>query len=292
MRNAACRASRRSSTQGERTRQGGGSARWISGPRWHGEHLIRSSSESPQPFWRGDRGNENGCVFLPCVLIPNLAVRGVNRVSARSGPRTGGPTPRTVAKRPTWNGCSTPTNWRTRISALFGYGRGSCSKSRWPANRAASFVGRFVPGPLLRPDLLPWVPDLQGLRFQVLHTDDAAQAYLVAVRGDVHGAFNLAAQPVIDASTLGTQPGGRVVKVPRNLMRTALSAAWQAHAVPASPYLFDAVLRLPTMDCGRARDLLGRHPTRTAEEALDAYLNGVRHGPGAKTRPLARHRVG
>ncbi|MFC8238816.1 NAD-dependent epimerase/dehydratase family protein [Streptomyces sp. NPDC057284] len=154
------------------------------------------------------------------------------------------------------------------------------------------FVGRFVPGPLLRPDLLPWVPDLQGLRFQVLHTDDAAQAYLVAVRGDVRGAFNLAAQPVIDANILGTEFGARLVKVPRNLMRTALSAAWQAHAVPASPYLFDAVLRLPTMDCGRAQDLLGWHPKRTAEEALAAFLKGVRHGSGAKTRPLARHRVG
>ncbi|MER7813465.1 NAD-dependent epimerase/dehydratase family protein [Streptomyces sp900116325] len=154
------------------------------------------------------------------------------------------------------------------------------------------FVGRFVPGPLLRPDLLPWVPDLKGLRFQVLHTNDAAQAYLLAVRGDVRGAFNLAAQPVIDANSLAAQLGARVVKVPGNLVRTALSAAWRSHAVPASPHLFDAVLRLPIMDCGRARDLLGWHPARTAEEALDAFLTGVRRGTGAETRPLAGHRMG
>ncbi|MET7860594.1 NAD-dependent epimerase/dehydratase family protein [Streptomyces sp. NPDC005318] len=154
------------------------------------------------------------------------------------------------------------------------------------------FVGRFVPGPLLRPDLLPWVPDLKGMRFQVLHTNDAAQAYLLAIHGDVRGAFNLAAQPVIDANTLGAQLGARVVKVPGNLVRTALSAAWRAHAVPASPHLFDAVLRLPIMDCGRARDLLGWYPARTAEEALDAFLTGVRRGTGAETRPLAGQRVG
>ena len=40
------------------------------------------------------------------------------------------------------------------------------------------FAGRFLPGPLLNPALLPFVPDLDGLRFQALHTDDTAQAYL------------------------------------------------------------------------------------------------------------------
>ncbi|MEU3215723.1 NAD-dependent epimerase/dehydratase family protein [Streptomyces sp. NPDC006971] len=154
------------------------------------------------------------------------------------------------------------------------------------------FAGRHVPGPLLRPDLLPFVPDLAGLRFQALHTDDAAEAYRAAVVGDVRGPFNLAAEPVIGAPELAELLDARVVRVPRALVRTALAAAWHTHAAPASPHLFDAVLRLPVLDCARARDVLGWRPTRTAQEALSSFLSGVRHGAGMETAPLAGSRWG
>ncbi|MFJ4708740.1 SDR family oxidoreductase [Streptomyces anulatus] len=154
------------------------------------------------------------------------------------------------------------------------------------------FVGRYAPGPLLRPDLLPFVPDLDGLRFQVLHTDDAADAYRLAVLRDVRGPFNLAADPVIDARGLANLLDARMVRIPRALARTALSAAWRAHAVPASPHLFDAVLRLPVLDPGRARGVLGWQPTHTAEDALNAFLRGVRTGQGEDTAPLAGRKVG
>ncbi|MGW6286299.1 NAD-dependent epimerase/dehydratase family protein [Streptomyces sp. NPDC055107] len=154
------------------------------------------------------------------------------------------------------------------------------------------FAGRYAPGPLLRPDLLPFVPDLDGLRFQVLHTDDAADAYRLAVLRDVRGSFNLAAAPVIDARRLADLLGARIVRIPRAVVRTALSAAWRAHAVPASPHLFDAVLRLPVLDSGRAREVLGWQPTRGAVDALNAFLRGVREGTGEDTAPLAGRKIG
>ncbi|MGW5924884.1 NAD-dependent epimerase/dehydratase family protein [Streptomyces anulatus] len=154
------------------------------------------------------------------------------------------------------------------------------------------FAGRHVPGPLLRPDLLPFVPDLDGLRFQVLHTDDAADAYRLAVLRDVRGPFNLAADPVIDARRLADLLDARIMRIPRALVRTALAAAWRAHAVPASPHLFDAVLRLPVLDSSRARDVLDWQPTHTAEDALRAFLRGVRTGVGENTAPLAGRTIG
>ncbi|MEU3657489.1 NAD-dependent epimerase/dehydratase family protein [Streptomyces sp. NPDC032161] len=154
------------------------------------------------------------------------------------------------------------------------------------------FAGRCVPGVLLRPDLLPFVPDMEGLRFQALHTDDAARAYRAAVIGDVRGPFNLAAEPVIGARELGELLDARVARVPRALVRPALAAAWHAHAVPASPHLFDAVLRLPVLDCARARDLLDWRPSRTAQEALSSFLSGVRRGAGLETAPLVGRRWG
>ncbi|MFJ1594812.1 NAD-dependent epimerase/dehydratase family protein [Kitasatospora albolonga] len=154
------------------------------------------------------------------------------------------------------------------------------------------FAGRHVPGTLVRPDLLPFVPDLEGLRFQVLHTDDAAEAYRLAVLSDVRGPFNLAADPVLDAHRLAELLGARTVRVPRALVRTALATAWRAHAVPASPHLFDAVLRLPVLDSTRAHEELGWRPARTAEEALSAFLRGVREGRGEDTAPLAGRKIG
>jgi nucleoside-diphosphate-sugar epimerase len=154
------------------------------------------------------------------------------------------------------------------------------------------FAGRYAPGPLLRPDLLPFVPDLAGLRFQVLHTDDAADAYRLAVLRDVRGPFNLTADPVIDARRLADLLDARMVRIPRRLVRVALAGAWHAHAVPASPHLFDAVLRLPVLDAGRARDTLGWQPARTAEDALRAFLRGVRTGAGESTAPLAGRKTG
>ncbi|MEV6260665.1 SDR family oxidoreductase [Streptomyces sp. NPDC051784] len=153
------------------------------------------------------------------------------------------------------------------------------------------FAGRYAPGPLLRPDLLPFVPDIQGLRFQVLHTDDAANAYRLAVLRDVHGPFNLAADPVIDAPRLAELLDARIIRIPRALVHTALTAAWKAHAVPASPHLFDAVLRLPVLNSSRARDVLGWRPAHTAEDALNSFLRGVRAGAGEKTAPLAGRKI-
>ncbi|GAA3836122.1 SDR family oxidoreductase [Streptomyces phyllanthi] len=154
------------------------------------------------------------------------------------------------------------------------------------------FGGRFLPGPLLRPELLPVLPDIPGLRVQVLHTDDAAEAYRLALHGDARGPFNLAAEPPLDAAALGELLGARPVRLPRAAARSALAAAWGLHLVPASPHLFDAVLRLPLLDCTRARDELGWRPERTAVEVLEEFLEGLRRGAGAETEPLRGRKVG
>jgi UDP-glucose 4-epimerase len=75
-------------------------------------------------------------------------------------------------------------------------------------------------------------------------------------------------------------------------VRAVLGTAWQLHLVPASPQLFDAVLRLPIMDAGRARTELGWSPRHTAVEAIRAFLDGLRAGAGKDTPPLAPHAGG
>ncbi|MFF3214235.1 NAD-dependent epimerase/dehydratase family protein [Streptomyces sp. NPDC002886] len=149
------------------------------------------------------------------------------------------------------------------------------------------FAGRLLPGRLVRKNLIPAVPDLPGLRFQALHTDDAAAAYLAAVTRPVRGAFNLAAGPVVDGPVLAEIFEARSFSTPAAPVRAALAAAWRLRLVPASPDLFDAVLRLPLMDSSRARKELGWEPARTSVEALQEFLAGLRSGSGMATAPLA-----
>src|SRR3954452_10005706 len=57
------------------------------------------------------------------------------------------------------------------------------------------FVGPFLPSPLVRPGLIPVVPDVERLRFQAVHSLDVGDAYrLAVVRDDARGAYNVAAE--------------------------------------------------------------------------------------------------
>jgi nucleoside-diphosphate-sugar epimerase len=154
------------------------------------------------------------------------------------------------------------------------------------------FAGRYFPGRLMRPELLPLLPEFPGLRFQVMHTDDAADAYRRALLRDVRGPFNLAADPVVDAGLLGRVLDARPVKVPAGAVRGALSAAHHLRLAPASPGLFDAVRHIPVMSTERARRELEWEPSATSVEALEAFLRGVRAGAGDSTAPLGGRSIG
>jgi UDP-glucose 4-epimerase len=149
------------------------------------------------------------------------------------------------------------------------------------------FLGPFVPARLLRPGLIPLVPDFPGLRFQALHSHDVAAAYRRAVVDDaVRGAFNLAADPVIDAEVLARLLHARIVPVPRRAVRAALTAAFRVHAVPVAPPLLDVLAHVPLMAVSRARRELGWQPEHSATAALAEALAGMRAAGGAATPPL------
>src|SRR3954469_4572898 len=107
------------------------------------------------------------------------------------------------------------------------------------------FAGTLLPTILVRPSLLPLVPDLPGLRLQALHSLDAADAFLQAVVRPVRGAFNIAADPVVDPRTLGELFNARPLKLPLTPVRAAVAVAWKLHLVPASPTLVDLAMSLP-----------------------------------------------
>ena len=149
------------------------------------------------------------------------------------------------------------------------------------------FAGPLLPSALLRPGRLPILPWPTGLRFQALHANDVAEVYRLAVVGDGRGAYNVAADAVIDAASIGEVLGARVVSVPGRLAHVGLSAAWRLHLVPAEPWLLDLALQLPLLDTTRIRTELGWSPTVSSLDALREVLEGMADHAGAQTPPLA-----
>jgi nucleoside-diphosphate-sugar epimerase len=151
------------------------------------------------------------------------------------------------------------------------------------------FAGPLLPGALLRPELIPVVPDLERLRFQVVHSRDVGDAYRLAIiNGDARGPFNVAADPVIGPRELAEMLHARPVKVPARILRAGAAAAYALRLTPTEPGWLDMGLGVPLMDTGRARRELGWTPQRAADDTLAELLAGMRSGSDLDTPPLAR----
>jgi UDP-glucose 4-epimerase len=150
------------------------------------------------------------------------------------------------------------------------------------------FAGPLVPRALLRPELIPVVPDVPRLRFQAVHSLDVGDAYRRALLSDARGAFNLAADPPIGPPELASILRARRVKLPRAVLRAAAAATFKLRLQPSEPGWVDLALGVPLMDSGRAERELGWRATRSGTEALAELLDAMRRGVDYETPPLAR----
>jgi nucleoside-diphosphate-sugar epimerase len=148
------------------------------------------------------------------------------------------------------------------------------------------FLGPLVPGVVLRPSLLPVVPNIPGLVFQAVHASDAAQAYRLAVLGDARGAFNIVADPVLDPAVLGRALSARPVPLPGAVLRRLAATTWGLRLQPTPPGWLDLALSVPVLDADRARRELGWEPHMSATDALLDLLAGLRQGTGYPTPAL------
>jgi len=148
------------------------------------------------------------------------------------------------------------------------------------------FAGPFLPSPLVRRTLIPAVPKSDRLRFQAVHSLDVGEAFRLALHAQVRGAFNLAADPVLDADELGRLLGARPVRVHPGLLRAASDLTWRLRLQPSPPGWVDMALGVPIMSSQRARTELGWTPRHTAGEALLELLDGIRDSAGADTPRL------
>ena len=149
------------------------------------------------------------------------------------------------------------------------------------------WAGPFLPSPLMRPRVFPFVPRVPGLRFQLVHSDDVGDAYRGAVVRDVRGPFNVAAGPPVGPPELARALQSRTVPLARGIARGLASFAWRAHLQPTSPDWLDLALAVPLLDTTRARTELEWAPARRGDETFLEFIHGLRDGAGIDTPPLA-----
>jgi nucleoside-diphosphate-sugar epimerase len=160
-------------------------------------------------------------------------------------------------------------------------------KSQSASEQRRYFAGPLVPTFLMHPRFIPVVPDTARLRFQAVHADDVAQAYCLAIVNDeARGAYNVAADPVLDPDRLAELLGARKVPVPGQLLRGAAAVTWRLRLQPSPEGWVDMALGVPVMSSTRIREELGWEPAKSGGQALLELLRGMRRTDGADTPPL------
>ncbi len=149
------------------------------------------------------------------------------------------------------------------------------------------FMGPLLPSPLLRAEWLPVFPFPRGLRTQAVHCADVGEAYRLAATRPVRGAFNIAADPVLDAASIQRALHAKALELPVTLVRGAAWASWKLRLQPTSPGWLDMGMLSPIMDTARARTELAWNPSVSAETALLELLDGIRRSADFDTPPLS-----
>jgi UDP-glucose 4-epimerase len=150
-----------------------------------------------------------------------------------------------------------------------------------------TFGGPFFPGFLARPEFINLIPEIKGLRFQVVHSYEVGEAYRLALLHDLHGAFNLAADRVLDVHEVGRVLYTRPVPVPVQLARAGARLSWQLRLQPMVDGWLDLTLSSPILDTSRARQELSWMPQRSTEDTVLDLLAGLREGTGLDTPTLS-----
>ncbi len=151
-------------------------------------------------------------------------------------------------------------------------------KAALPPSNVACSRGRWC-RVLVRPRLIPLVPDIDRLRFQCVHSHDIGEAYRLAVTSDVPGAFNVAADRS-SAPELARLFDARPVKMRAETLRALWALAYKARLHPTPPGWIDLGFQTPVMDTAQARTELGWQPRYKRVMLFSELVDGMRKGAG------------
>jgi nucleoside-diphosphate-sugar epimerase len=126
------------------------------------------------------------------------------------------------------------------------------------------------------PALKPVIPD-PGARFQLVHADDVARAFVAGVRGvGEPGPYNLAAGGTLTFAHLAEALGWYSVPVPKLAVEATAEIATRLPLTPDSVAWLHSVRKPVLMKTDRARRLLKWRPQHTAHRTLDEMVRAQR----------------
>ena len=142
-------------------------------------------------------------------------------------------------------------------------------------------LSEAMPDPVTRlldlmPVLKPVVPD-PGIRFQLVHEDDVASAFVAGVAGRGEpGPYNLAARGTLTMTNVANALDWYSVPVPGMVVEAAAEVASRLPFAPASVAWLDSVKKPVLMKTDRAAKQLGWKPKHTAAATLKAMIGAGR----------------
>jgi UDP-glucose 4-epimerase len=148
-------------------------------------------------------------------------------------------------------------------------------------------MGRAMPEPVARllgsmPMLKPVIPD-PGVRFQLVHEDDVARAFVAGIRGvGEPGPYNLAGGGVLTMADIADALGWYSVRVPRPVVDATAEVVTRLPLLPASVAWIHSVKKPVLMKTDRARRLLRWRPQYTSKATLRAMVAAHRAEPPAR----------
>ena len=143
------------------------------------------------------------------------------------------------------------------------------------------FLGRLIPGAVVRRSVLRFTPFPKAIAVQLVHADDVARAFVTIIERQAAGAFNLAAEPVIDRAGFRAAFGGIGPSVPVSILRALVDLTWRAHLQPTDAGWVNLGASVPLMDVSRARRELDWSPVHAADVTLREFVDALNRGHGA-----------
>ena len=144
-------------------------------------------------------------------------------------------------------------------------------------------LGEAMPDAVARllgslPVLKPVLPD-PGIRFQLVHEEDVARAFVAGVRGvGEPGPYNLAGGGTLTMSALADALGWYSVPVPKLALDATAEIATRLPLVPDSVAWLHSARKPVLMKTDRARKLLKWRPQHTSRRTLEGMVKAHREG--------------
>jgi len=147
-------------------------------------------------------------------------------------------------------------------------------------------ITRFRPSIFVGPTIDNAVRDIAGQRimfalkgfdghFQLAWDEDIARAIHLALKGDFHGAFNLAGEGTINPHIMANIMGIRVLTVPYNLAYWMMKVFFPLHLSPLSSGWIECMRYPIIVSSEKARKVLGWTPSHDTIGAFNRLLSAL-----------------